>query len=251
MKVLINNIWRSLFLICICTSLVACAQALQRGMLGNAYISTARPNISIQAQKLPLLTSCQGICNLNWTGVMGGLPVQMWVAVYGQGGLAPLAIAAQAQVPQGWIWDSDMRRPFSVDEANVTFNGVTYNACTFIVNATKDPFGNLVTATHPDGSPQLWLVRSFTSRFNFNQDKIILEYREPLPEGITTLTALPYGSANLLHDFAERARNAFIIGNVPTGTTGVTRDFSDNIRWQYMNQQFLGTVSQLDIYMRD
>lgn len=244
-------IWHGILLIAICVSLAACAQALQRGMLDNTYISTARPNISLSAKSLPLLTSCQGICNLNWTGVMGGLPIQMWVAVYGQGALAPMAIAAQAQVPQNWQWDSDMRRPFSVDDGTVVFNGATYDACTFIVDPAKDPFGNLVTAVHPDGSPQLWLVRSFSARFNFNMDKIILEYREPLPEGITSLTALPYGSSSLLRDFDERARNAFIVANAPADVSKVSRDFADNIRWQYMNQKFLGTVSKLDLFIRD
>lgn len=228
-----------------------CSQALQRGMLGSAYISTARPNISLQAANLPLMTSCQGICNLDWTGVMGGLPIDVWVAVYGQGGLAPMAITAQAQTPQAWQFDSDMRRPFSVDHGNAVFNGVTYQACTFIVDPSRDPFGGLCTATRPDGRPQLWVGRSFASRFNFNQDKIILEYREPLPDGVTSLTDIPYGQAGFLGKFAQRAKAAFIVGNAPADVSNVKRTFADNIRWQYMSQQFLGSVSKLDIYMRD
>ncbi len=240
-----------LFLVlAMCFILAACSQALMRGMAGSMYVSTARPNISIQAKDMPLMTSCRNICNLDWTGVMGGLPIEMWVAVYGQGGLAPMAIAAQAQVPYGWNWDGDMRQPFSVDHGTAVFNGVNYDACTFIVNPAADPFGTLLTATHADGQPQLWLVRAFASRFNFNQDKIILQYREPLPEGITSLTALPYGQSDVLRQFAERAQNAFIIGNAPANVRKVTGTFSDSIRWQYMNQQFLGTVSRLDIFTR-
>lgn len=247
-----NGIWRvalPAFLLSFC--LLGCSEALKRGMVGSAYVSTARPDISVQAKNLPLLTSCQGICNLNWTGVMGGLPIEMWVAVYGHGGLAPMAIAAQAQVPPGWQWDADMRVPFSVDDTNEVFNGATYEACTFIVNPANDPFGALATATRPDGQPQLWLTRYFAARFNFNQDKIILEYREPLPEGVTSLSALPYGQSDLLKDFAQRARDAFSIGNAPTDIASVSRTFKDNIRWQYVEQRFLGTASRLDIYMRD
>lgn len=244
--------WRAIPLAAlICACLWGCSQALQRGILGSAYVSTARPDISVQAASLPLLTYCQGICNLEWTGVMGGLPIEMWVAVYGQGGLAPMVIAAQAQVPPGWQWDSDMRPPFSVDHANEVFNGVAYDACTFIVNPQRDPFGGLATAALPDGQSQLWLVRYYAARFNFNQDKIIIEYREPLPEGVTSLNALPYGQSELLSEFAQRAREAFVVGNAPAGITGVKRNFAGNIRWQYVDQKFLGTVSRLDIYMRD
>lgn len=227
-----------------------CADALQRGMLGSTYVSTARPDISIKTN-LPLLTSCQGFCNLDWTGVLGGLSVEAWVAVYGQGGLSPMAIAAQAQVPSGWQWDADLRIPFSVDPGFEAFNGVTYEACTFLVDPARDPFGSLVTGVQPDGQPQLWMVRYFAARYNFNQDKIIMEYREPLPQGIVSLTALPYGQDDLLKSFAHRARQAFTVGTVPENITGVKRDFADNISWRYMDQKFLGTASKLDIYMRD
>lgn len=37
----------------------------------------------------------------------------------------------------------------------------------------------------------------FANRFNFDSDKIVLEYREPLPEDITSITALPLGRRRL------------------------------------------------------
>lgn len=221
-----------------------CSQALQRGMVGQTYISTARPAISIDVKNLPLMASGQGTANLFWTGMLGGLNIDLWMAVYGQGGLAPMAITAQAQVPDGWMWDGIMRRPFSVDDSVEVFNGVTYQACTFIVNPANDPFGSLVTGVKADGHPQMWMVRAYAARFNFNSDKIIMEYREPLPDGVTSLTALPLGQANLLAEFAQRARDAFTVGPCPPNPVGVVDGYIQGIQWKYMGQTFLGTASQ-------
>lgn len=221
-----------------------CVGALQRGMLGNEYISTARPSIAIQAKNMPLLASGQGMANLMWSDMLGGLPIHVWLAVYGEGGLAPLAIAAQAQVPDGWYWDSIMRRPFSVDDNTEVFNGVTYQACTFIVNPAKDAFGGLITGVRPDGAPQLWIARAFAARFNFNDDKIILEYREPLPAEIASLTSLPYGQGDFLAAFEQRARDAFAVSAGPANPSGVNTGYAQGILWQYMGTNFLGTASQ-------
>lgn len=228
----------------------ACADALQRGLLGQAYISTARPSITLEAKNMPLMTGGRGMANLQWTGMLGGLTIDVWLAVYGEGGLSPLAIVAQAQVPSGWYWDSIMRRPFSVDEGTEVFNGVAYQACTFIIDPAQDPFGTLVTGVKPDGSPQRWMVRAFAARYNFNDDKIIMEYREPLPDGIESLTALPLGSGDLLLSFAQRAREAFQVSNGPKNPQGVTDPYANAIQWQYMGQGFLGSASQYDLYCR-
>lgn len=234
--------------VCLVAAVTGCRGALQRGMLGPVYVSTARPDIAIEARNMPVMTAGRGMTNLIWSDMLGGLPIQMWMAVYGEGGLAPLAIVAQAAVPQGWYWDGIMRHPQSVDEAVESFGGVGYQACTFIVDPARDPFSGLVTTVHPDGSPQRWLARSFAARFNFNDDKIIMEYREPLPEGVDSLTALPFGQAELLSGFEQRARDAFAVGVAPRNLEGVSTGFIQGIQWQYMGQNFLGTASRYDIY---
>lgn len=228
----------------LCSALYGCADALQRGMLGDAYISTARPAIMAEAVNMPLMLAGRGSCNLEWTSMVGGLPISVWLAVYGTGGLSPMAIIAQAQTPEGWYWDGIMRRPFSVDEGVEVFNGVSYQACTFIINPANDPFGALVTGTQPDGQPQLWMVRAYAARFNFNDDKIIMEYREPLPDNVNSLSALPYGQAMLLAEFAQRARDTFKVSNVPGHPSGITTGYANAIQWQYMDQSFLGSVSK-------
>lgn len=225
-------------------ALWSCTGMLQRGMLGDVYISTARPSISISVKNMPLMLSGRGVCNLDWSGMLGGLPIQVWLAIYGEGGLAPMAIVAQAQTPDGWYWDSIMRRPFSVDDSAIAFNGVTYQGCTFIVDPANDPFGSLVTGKQPDGQTQLWVVRAYAARYNFDDDKIILEYREPLPPGITSLTEIPYGQSDFLIKFNERARNAFEVANGPANPQGVQQGYANAVQWQYMGQQFLGTASK-------
>lgn len=230
------------------TGLLGCEGALQRGILGSAYVSTSRPDIAIEAPNMPLLTAGRGSASLVWSDMLGGLPIQMWMAVYGQGGLAPLAIVAQAAVPQGWYWDSVSPHFQSVDVGVEVFGGVAYQACTYIVDPARDPFSGLITATHPDGSPQLWMARYFAARFNFNDDKIIMEYREPLPEGVVSLSALPYGQAELLAAFEQRARDAFAVSVAPRNLSGLNTGYIQGILWQYMGQNFLGTASKYDIY---
>lgn len=222
----------------------ACGQSLQRGMLDGAYVSTARPAIMVQVRDMPLLTAGEGFSNVFWTGMLGGLPVQMWFALYGTGGLAPLAIVAQAQLPSGWYWDGLMERPFSVDEGTASFGGVTYTAYTYMVDPKSDPFINFEGGS--EGNQQRWLARAFAARYNFNQDKIILEYREPLPEQIVDLTALPLGYDTFLMEFAARAKAAFEVSPCPKDLPTVQKGYIKGIEWQYVDQNYLGSISRND-----
>lgn len=232
--------------LCLAPILQGCEMAaLQRGILNQAYISTARPSITLQAKNMPYMTGGQGMAALEWSSMLGGLTVDVWLAVYGEGGLAPLAVTAQAQVPTGWHWDGIMSQPFSVDESVEVFNGVGYQACTFIIdNPEKSPFGSLVTSVKSDGTPQRWIARYFATRYNFDSDKVILEYLEPLPDDITSLTAIPYGRSDFLSAFEQRARDAFVVGPGPANPTGVDTGYANNIQWQYMGQRFLGSASE-------
>lgn len=237
-----------LMMLSICLS--GCAGVQKRGMLGEAYVSSTRPAICVQVKGMPLLAYGAGMPNITWTSVLGGLPIDTWVAVYGSGGLAPMAIVAQAEVPNGWYWDSDMKKPFSVDAGVEVFDNVAYQACTYIVSSSNDPFGRLATGGKPEGDPQMWLVRNFAARFNFNSDKIILQYREPLPEGVSSLSQMPYGHSELLANFEKRAREAFVVGPPPQNLSNVKDSYSSAIQWQYMGQNFLGTASQYSPFMR-
>lgn len=228
--------------------MTGCNAAQQRGMLGSAYVSTTRPAISVEAKNMPLLTAGQGSTNLTWSGMMGGLPIRVWLAVYGTGDISPMAVVAQAEVPQGWYWDSIMRRPFSVDEGVEVFDGVGYQACTYIVDSSHDPFGALVAGKTTTGQPVRWLARGFAARYNFNDDKIIMEYREPLPAGIESLSVLPLGTADTLRAFEQRARETFSVGPVPSNLSQLRQGYAQGVQWQYMDENFLGTVSKYDFF---
>lgn len=216
-------------------------------MQGNAYVSTARPAISMKAVGMPLITGGEGNPNLNWTGVVGGLPVRMWVAVYGKGTVqSPLAVVALADAPTGWYWDSDGYRPFSVDKGVEIYNNVGYDACTYIVSGKQDPFAAVAGATD-ESKPSSWLARSFAARYNFNDTKVVMEYREPLPENLAGQQNLTNGQTDQLRAFEQRAHAAFAVAPLPENLADIKRGYAKNILWQYMDQRFLGTVSQYDV----
>lgn len=227
--------------------MAGCSAVQQRGMLGSAYVSTARPAIALEAKNMPLLMAGRGSANLT-SSMAGGLPIRVWLAVYGAGGISPMAVVAHAEVPYGWYWDGIMRRPFSVDEAVEVFDGVGYQACTYIVDGSHDPFGALTSGKTPADRPVRWLVRGFAARYNFNSDKIIMEYREPLPAGIESLSALPLGAADVLKTFEQRAREMFSVGAAPAGLSSLRQDYAQGVQWRYMDEGFLGTVSQYDFF---
>ncbi|MDY0258356.1 MAG: DUF4851 domain-containing protein [Desulfovibrio sp.] len=228
--------------------LAGCNAALQRGMVGPVYVSTARPAISLTVKDMPLIAGGQGQCSLTWTSAMGGLPVSVWLAAYGQGTpQSPLAIVAQAELPQRWYWDSDSTPPFSVDHATEVIGDTEFSASTFIVDSSRDPFP-LLAGIKPGMPPVRWLVRSFTSRFNFNLGKVVLEYREPLPEQMAFLDVLTIAQTDQLKAFEQRARNTFAVGRIPENLNGLADPYLKNILWQFMDQRFLGTVSQNDTF---
>ena len=61
-------------------AVAGCEGALQRGMLDGAYVSTARPDISIEVRNMPVLTAGRGMASLVWSDMMGSLPIDMWMA---------------------------------------------------------------------------------------------------------------------------------------------------------------------------
>ena len=241
---------RVLFCITLClfALMMGCTGAQQRGMQGNAYVSTARPVISMQAVNMPLITGGEGIAKLDGTGMMGGLPLNTWLAVYGKGEpQSPLAIVAMAEVPHGWYWDSDGQRPFSVDKGVEVFDNVGYAACTYIVDSKKDPFA--AVAGLGDGSkPMRWLVRGFAARYNFNDTKVVMEYREPLPENLATQETLTESMTDQLKAFEQRASASFAVSSASKNTNGIAKGYAKNIRWQYLDQRFWGTVSKYEIF---
>lgn len=227
--------------------LSACTVGMQRGMQGTAYVSTARPAISMKATALPLLVGGEGRCGLAWSGAaVGTPPVRLWLAVYGTGKAdAPMAIVAQADVLPGWYWDADGSHPFSVDKGVDIFGDRGFQSCTYIVESARDPFTLL--AGLPEGAaPIRWIARGFAARLNFHESKLIMEYREPLPKHLADAPYIVIGQTDWLRAFEQRARDAFVVGSAPKNREGIRQMYADKVRWRYMDQRFLGTVSRYD-----
>lgn len=220
-----------------------CSASLQRGLLDGGCVSTARPAIYMKAS-LPLLSGGKGRASLSQAGVMGGLPVDVWLGVYGAGGeKKTLAVAALADLPEPWHWDSDGRRSGCLDEGVEIFGDVAYQACTFLVENAKDPFA-LLAGTAEDGSkPLRWLARSFVARFNHNASKVLLEYREALPLAAKDNSIQ---DREYLRAFAAKAHEIFLVTSPPASAGTVMETPAQNIRWQYLDSSFLGTVSRYD-----
>ncbi len=241
-----------------CAFLAGCAASgggQQRGLQNGAYASSARPSISLGAKSLPLLLGGEGRARLMRCGVIGGLPIRDWYAIYGVPGKGPLAIVAHGELPVQWRWDGDMRRPFSINVGTEVFAGESFQAFTYAAETERDPFARLTnpqTLEQKDAVPQRWIVRAFATRCNFDLGKIIMEYREPLPDDIVSLTALPYGRADYVSRFEQRAREAFSV-QTPLANTGniEKRYVGDDVLWQYMNEVFWGTASYNDAFRDD
>ena len=231
---------------------MGCVAGQQRGMYDNAYVSTARPSIMVQVKDLPLITAGRGSAFLTNTCVVGGLPVDVWIALYGKSPNGPLAVVAQAELPHGWYWDSIMRRPFSINESVELLGGMGFQACTFVVENRFDPFVAQAWLGDDDKEiaqrPTRWLVRAFAARCNFDEDKIVLEYREPLPDAIHNISSMPFGQDDLVRGFEQRAREAFVVGPAPKQLSVVTGGSPNGIEWRYMREKFLGTASKYDIF---
>ena len=225
-----------LFVCALSLSLCACVAGQQRGMAGASYVSTSKPAFCMGvADSLPLIAGGRGIARLD--EIPGGVQVDTWVALYGNLQQGPVAVIAHAQLPNdAWYWNNEMPGSQCIDCGTEVIGDKAYDAWTHIVSDRRNPFV-------ADGADQRWLVRTMTRRDNFDIDKIILEYRERLPEGVQSLTNLPVGGADMTKAFAERARKAFVPapavdrGRIACGPVA-------GVRWRYVDSNFLGAVSR-------
>ena len=231
----------SLLMLFLTICLSSCMSAQQRGMSGAQYVSSSHPSFTMGVvETLPLLSGGRGTTKLTDCGVMGGLFADTWLATYGDMQNGPLAIIAHAELPQDWYWDGVTPHPFSVDAGLELINDMAFETWTYAINNRRNPFWQL--SGSDDDNNGRWLVRCFAKRTDFDRGKIILEYRERMPENITSLTSLPLGFGDYLKEFAQRARNAFVPAAYHGGS--LSQGAASNIRWQYLNERFWGTISR-------
>lgn len=240
----------------LCLALLgACATAQQRGVAGNAYVSTTRPAIAVHVKDLPPVTSGRGTGTLYRPNAMGALTLTVRTAVFGNE--KALALVTHAELPNPtWIWTTVYARPGGSQVTTEVIDGASFAAFTYLVPMDNDPYAGLVgdpvEAPEEEGAdagkrgkdfrPHYWLARYLALRTNFNQDKIILEYREPAPGEWVDMTSVPFGMADELEAFEKRAREAFSLG-LPSDVAGpVEGGYPTGVRWKFMSDAYLGDV---------
>ena len=238
--------YRTFFcLMLLLAQLLGCqAQSQMRGLVNDQYISTSRPQIAVTSH-LPLLGCEKHIVRLEGMGAMGGLSVDTWITVYGSA-QGPMAIVAHADLPRGWKWDANLSQPFNVHEDRLYLGETPFFAQTFLGIPGKNPF---VADEAGDGQTEkapLWIIRSYSQRFNDDTSKIILEYRERLPEGVHSLTSLPYGQSDLLRDFARRAEQSFRLSPKPEAVQNVRFQPIPCLRSRFLDAHFFGTATPIE-----
>ncbi len=218
--------------------------ALQ-GFSGDAYVSSVRPALSIQAVNLPLKVRAQGMGTL-YRPSMTGLSLPVYCAVYAKSPQDPMAIVTHAKLPthKRWIWSTVYPRPASVHEAAEQIGSLQMTAFTYLVPCANDPFAGLAGEEAAEGQQSYWVARHFAAPANYRYDKISLEYREPAPKELTSLASgIPYGMTDWLAQFEERARKAFSIAG-PQGTSALAGADMASVRWRYMSDPWLGDVME-------
>ncbi len=214
--------------------LVSCHSGLERGLSGNVYYSSSRPEISLTARDLAPIGCMQKNIKLMDTGVLGGLLVQAWFTVYGTN---PMAVIGHADLPPGWYWNPAQIRSFAVQEGWLDLGGKTYHAETFLESPGKNPF----VAHEEKAQAETWLIRSYSAIYNNQHSKIILQYREKSPIPLVNLTSLPYGYASLLEDFKQRADKAFTLSAPADGALKTAQ--IPFLHTQFIHENFFGKAS--------
>ncbi len=238
-----------------CLFLLGCS-SLVRGFSENGFVSNGYPPVTISCT-LPLITYGQN-SPLIMTDV-GYRSPQAWLAVYGNAKdpSAPMAIIAYGETPSGFQWDpAGSSYPDMPVTSQALFGGQEFSGTVRIVSAQKDPFAPLFyppEVLKEKGRSILWLAQRYCCEsLNFWETKIVLEYREPLPDWVTPGIdpSLMIGTPKMTA-FIKRAQEAFILAFAePQFSSARAPYLHGGLQGRYIGP-FLGSMSPRDLLLRD
>lgn len=231
-----------LALIGACILLAACTilgkkRPLQRGLVGETFVSTGQPAFALQAEPYLALKSA-GVMDLQLqTPQLGSTnaSASCWYALYVDEGdearamppavriavthdstskaSALLAILVDAQNP--WQWEMSVASGhLEVHADTLEIDGKPAHAATYVLTQNKDPWAQLMSRAGFAGQSTDTLVRRFTLLMQKRRAKLIIEYREPL---MTSSAVRPLEDFAALAAFEQRAREAFNLYTSPSG----------------------------------
>lgn len=221
-----------------CILLAACTmmkkkRPVQRGLVGESFVSTGQPAFALQAEPHLALRSA-GVMDLSLlTQQLGNsnATASCWYALYVNHGdeahampinvshdstkkaSALLAFLVDAKNP--WQWEMSVASGhLEVHADNLEIDGKPAHAATFVLSQNKDPWAPLMSHTGFAGQSTDTLVRRFTLLMQQRRAKLIIEYREPL---INNSGMRPLEDFAALAAFEQRAREAFNLYTSPSG----------------------------------
>lgn len=216
--------------------------AQQRGLYNNAYVSTSSPAVSVAVKGIPWKTGGRGHGYLRNAAMVGGPSPDVYTEVYGTDAGSPMATVTHAIVNDRWYWNDVTPRVGAIDEETVVLGGAAFRAFTYLVPRNNDPFGGVVGDPTEKGQAY-WIARYFARVVDFRQGKLILEYREPAPQGMVTLSGNPVGQGEFVSRFEQRAAQAFALG-VPGEVGQIVNGRPADVRWAFMRDEFLGDCTE-------
>ncbi len=237
----------------LCLSLMAC-NGLKRGVDGSTYVSTGKPSFSVAVPSLPLRTSGSINASITTSNNLGGVPINAWIAVYGGDNIEqPMAIISQASIKSPYYFDYNSIKFNSIARENVSMGKFNFQACTYLItNMQKNAFVALTPGLadiNKDNEQKTYIiVRSFATRTDFDEGKIILEYREKAPDNFEDIKALPFGAQTFLEEFNKRAMSAFVFDAQNYNDQNIKNIYAQGIATRYLDENFWGSVSYHDPY---
>lgn len=226
--------------VAICCALTLACSPLSRGFIQGELLSSAYPPITISSS-LPVLL--EGKCTPFVLVDSRYQFPETWIAVYGERSLqAPMAIAVYSVATPSTEWrDAGKLPPDGPVVSSVDFGGNAFAGSIRIVSADRDPFAPLLLSPEEikeKGSEIQWLTQRFSlASADFWETKIILEYREPLPEWLGPLDLSTYLTTPDMRAFMERAAKAFSVSFSCAATDIPRASFIPN---GAINQRYLG-----------